>query len=87
VYQLHIHSVAATVALYNTIDPDNNVYYSTHPVRQVRRVPLASSVSWSVLAAKPPRRLEQVFSRQTVASLLICLLLKALGMQTSNNHH
>lgn len=36
VYNLHIHSVATTVALYNTIDPQKNVYYSTHPVRQVR---------------------------------------------------
>lgn len=35
VYHLHIHSAAATLALYNTIDPDANVYFSTHPVRQV----------------------------------------------------
>lgn len=35
VYHLHIHSVSATVALYNSIDTKKNVYYSTHPVRQV----------------------------------------------------
>jgi len=35
VYNLHIQSAAATVALYNTIDPQKNVYYSTHPVRQI----------------------------------------------------
>jgi hypothetical protein len=35
VYSLHIHSAAVTAALYNTIDPKSNVYYSTHPIRQV----------------------------------------------------
>ena len=34
-YNLHIHSAAATAALYNTIDPKANVYLSTHPVRQI----------------------------------------------------
>ena len=32
---MHIHSAAATAALYNTIDPKANVYLSTHPVRQI----------------------------------------------------
>jgi len=35
VFNLHIHSVAVTAALYNTIDPHKNVYFSSHPVRQI----------------------------------------------------
>ena len=50
VYNLHIQSAAATVALYNTIDSQKNVYYSTHPVRQVRSSPIGSTDSTTCIA-------------------------------------
>ena len=34
-YNLHIHNVAATLALYNEVAPTEAPYYSTAPLRQV----------------------------------------------------